>query len=58
MDLENLEIWSEELIEGHQIVLYKPGALFRGVNCLVVFPAHFNLNNSLLKLLQISALIR
>ena len=31
---------------------------FEGVNCLVVFPTHFNLNNSLLKLLQISLLFK
>ena len=26
-----IEFWSEELIDGHQTVPYKPGALFRGV---------------------------
>ena len=46
-----IEIWSEELIDRHQTVPYKPGILFRGVNCLVVSPTHFNLKNSLLKLL-------
>ena len=25
-----IEIWSEDLIDGHQIVPYEPGALFRG----------------------------
>ena len=44
------------VVDGHQTVHYQPGALFCGVNCLVVFPTHFNLNNSLLKLLQISLL--
>ena len=34
------------------------GLFIEGVNCLIVFPTHFNLNNSLLKLLQISLLIR
>ena len=35
---------------------YQPGALLwgRGINCLVVFPTHFNPRNSLLILLQIS----
>ena len=42
MDLE-----SEELVDGHQTVPYQPGALFLGVNCLVVFPSHFNPNNFL-----------
>ena len=58
-----IEIWSEELVDGHQTVPYQPGALFLGgggggggVNCLVVFPTHFNPNNSLLILLQISLL--
>ena len=54
MDLE-IEIWSEELVDGHQTVPYQPGALFfvggwgggGEVNCLVVFPTHFNPNNSL-----------
>ena len=36
------EIWSEELVDGHQTVPYQLGALFWGVNCLVVFPIHFN----------------
>ena len=27
MDLE-IEIWSEELVDGHQTVPYQPGALF------------------------------
>ena len=40
------KIWSEKLVDGHQTVPYQPGALFRGVNCLVVFPTHFNPNNS------------
>ena len=45
-------------VDGHQTVPYQPGALLflegRGVvNCLIVFPTHYNLNNSLLKLLQI-----
>ena len=51
-----IEIWSEELVDGHQTVPYQPGALFSEVNCLVVFPTHFNPNNSLLILLQISFL--
>ena len=29
MDLE-IEIWSEELVDGHQTVPYQPGALFWG----------------------------
>ena len=29
MDLENW-IWSEELVDGYQIVSYQPGALFWG----------------------------
>ena len=33
------------------------GLSFAGVNCLVVFPTHFNPNNSLLILLQISPLL-
>ena len=41
-------IWREELADGHQTVPYQPGALFWGVNCLVVFPTYFNPNNSLL----------
>ena len=28
--ISKIEIWSEELIDGHQIVPYEPGALFRG----------------------------
>ena len=44
-DLMDLE--SEELVDGHQTVPYQPGALFLGVNCLVVFPSHFNPNNFL-----------
>ena len=39
-----IEIWSEESIDGHQIVPNQP----------VVFPTQFNFNNSCLKLLQIS----
>ena len=34
--ISNIEIWSEELVDGHQTVSYQ--ALFWGVNCLVVFP--------------------
>ena len=34
----NIEIWSEELVD---------------FNCLLVFPTHFNSNNSVFKLLQI-----
>ena len=49
-----MEIRSEELIDGHQTVPYQLGALFWGVNCMVVIPTHFNPNNSLLILLQIS----
>ena len=54
-----IEISSEKLVDWHQTVPHQPGALFfleggGGVNCLVVFPTHFNLNNSLSKLLQIS----
>ena len=49
-----IEIWREELVDGPQTVPYQPGALFWGVNCLVVFPAHFNPDNFLLLLLQIS----
>ena len=45
---------NEELVDGYQTVPYQPGALFGGVYCLVVFPIHFNPNNSLLILLQIS----
>ena len=37
-----IEIWSEELVDGHQTVPYQPGAL-----CLVVFLTHFNPNFSL-----------
>ena len=49
-----IEIWSKELVDGHETVLYKPGALFLlgegggeggEVNPLVVFthfPTHFN----------------
>ena len=54
-----IEIWSEELVDGHQAVPYQPGALLflggggGGINCLVVFPTHFNPNNFLLILLQI-----
>ena len=55
-----IKIWSQELVDGHQTVPYQPGALFFwgggggwGVNCLVVFPTHFNPNNSLLISLQI-----
>ena len=44
-------IWSEELVDGHQKVPYQPGALFWGVNCLVVFP-------TLLMLLQFSNVSR
>ena len=43
MDLQNK---IEELVDGHQTVPYQPGALFWGVNCLVMFPSHFNPNNS------------
>ena len=32
------------------------GLSFGGINCLVVFPTHFNLNNNFLKLVQISLL--
>ena len=32
------------------------GGVGEGVNCLVVFPTYFKLNNSLLKLLHISLL--
>ena len=40
-------------------VPYQPGSLFWGVNCLVVFPTHFNPDNFLLiVLLQISLLFR
>ena len=59
MDLE-IEIWSEELVDGHQTIPYQPGALSSffffwgggggggvGVNCLVVFQTHSNLNTSL-----------
>ena len=35
MDLENLK-WREELADGRQTAPYQPGALFWGVNCLVV----------------------
>ena len=44
-----IEIWSEELVDGHQKVPYQPKALFAGVNYLIVFP-----NNSLLMFLQLS----
>ena len=37
-----IEIWSEELVDGHQTVPYNLGLSFRGVNCLVVFPTHFH----------------
>ena len=42
----------DELVDGHQTVHYQPGALV----CLVVFPTHFNPNNSLSILLQFSLL--
>ena len=29
-------------MDGHQTVPYRPGAFFEEVNCLVVFPTHFN----------------
>ena len=63
-----IEIWSEEVVDGHRIVPYQPGASFFsveggggggwkvGVNYPVVFPTHFNLNDSFLKLRQISLL--
>ena len=47
MDLE-IEIWSEDLVDGHQTIPYQPGALFWG--SLVVFPTHFNPNSSLFKI--------
>ena len=37
-------------------VPYQPGAPYWGINCLVVFPTHYNPDNSLLILLQISLL--
>ena len=40
-----IEIWSQELIGGYQTVRYQPRALIS--TCLVVFPTHFNPNNSL-----------
>ena len=49
-----IEVWSENLVDGHQTVPYQAGALFWGLNCLVGFPTHFNPNNSLSILLQIS----
>ena len=49
-----IEVWSEELVDGHQTAPYQVGALFWGLNCLVGFPTHFNPNNSLSILLQIS----
>ena len=58
MALENW-ILSEELVDWHQTAPgYQPWALFGEVNFLVVFPAHFNLHNYLLKLIQISPLFR
>ena len=48
-----IEIWSEELIDGYQPPT-DLGLSFGVVNCLVVFPTHFNPNNSLLIILQIS----
>ena len=63
--------FEEELVDGYPTVPYQPGALFfsfiwKGVkegggggwvvNCLVVFPTHFNPNDSPLILLQISLL--
>ena len=53
-----IEIWSEELVDWHQTVSHQPGGSLAGVNCLVAFPAHFNLHNSFLKLLLISLLFR
>ena len=47
------EIRSEKLIDGHQTVPYQPGALLWRSQLLVVFATYFNLNDSLLKLLQI-----
>ena len=53
-----IEIWSEELKDGHQTVPYQPGALFWGVNCLIVFPTHFSPSNFLWILFQISLQFR
>ena len=54
MDLENWNLKKKnELVDRHQTVPYQPGAVFWGVNYLVVFPTYFNPNHSLLKLLQI-----
>ena len=37
MDLENWNLkWRKELADGRQTVHYQPGALFWGVNCLVI----------------------
>ena len=39
-----IEIWSEELVDGHQTpqtVPYQPRVLFWGVNCMEVFATHF-----------------
>ena len=45
--ISKIEFWSEELVDGHQRgVLSLAGG--GGVNCLVVFPTHFNPNNSIL----------
>ena len=51
MKCRRFDGFGQSIFEGHQTVPYEPGSV-------VVFPTHFNLNNSLLKLLQISLLIR
>ena len=42
------------MVYGHLAVPSQPGVFLWGVNCLVVYPTHYNLNDSPLKLLQIS----
>ena len=42
-----------KVVDGHQIVPANLGLSFGGFNCLVLFPTHFNSNNSVFKLLQI-----
>ena len=49
-----IDIWSEELVDGHQTVPYQPKLSFWGLSCLLVFSTHFNPNDFLLKLPQIS----
>ena len=36
-----IEIWSEELIDGHKTVPYEPGALFRGGQLSGIVPNPF-----------------